>query len=301
MSGPIKKPITIVVPVYGDWDSLSVCIESLIATIDHSVDQVMLVNDCGPDADVIEKNIKRSTKGRDNFFYHRNEQNIGFVRTCNRAVLELETTNNDILLLNSDASLTEGALDELRALIAVEKRIGAVSPRSNNATICTIPIAAIDQKGIQRKWSYRLFKKYNQRYERFTQVPTGHGFCMLIRREAIKKVGLFDEVFGRGYGEEVDFSQRIQAKGWICAVSNWSFVYHLEARSFSFETKKELLETNGKIVRERYPTYKAKVQESIRLLKAEERRIFSAADRRLVSLSVNAIKLRKKIHQIKNR
>lgn len=291
-------PVTIVVPVYGDWPSLKICIESLLDNINHDKDTVLLVNDCGPEVELIEKNIKALIKGHDNFIYERNPKNLGFVQTCNRAVLKLDKTNNDIMLLNSDASLTQGALQELQDLLAAEKSIGVVSPRSNNATICTIPIQAINQKGINRKNSYKLFKKYHEKYSRYRTVPTAHGFCMLIKRDVIRKIGLFDEIFGRGYGEEVDFCQRTKAAGWTCAISNWSFVYHLEARSFSLDTKKTLLETNGKIVRERYPEYKKSIDEIIRTLKDEELTMFSAADKMMIKASIATTKSRKKIHTI---
>ena len=39
--------------------------------------------------------------------------NLGFVGNCNRVVLELDTTGNDVLLLNSDTIVTAGFLDEM--------------------------------------------------------------------------------------------------------------------------------------------------------------------------------------------
>ncbi|WP_386284133.1 glycosyltransferase family 2 protein, partial [Sulfitobacter profundi] len=44
---------------------------------------------------------------------------------------------------------------------------------------------------------------------RYPEVPTGNGFCMLIRRAALNKFGGLDaEAFPRGYGEENDFCMR---------------------------------------------------------------------------------------------
>ena len=74
-------------------------------------------------------------KGIESFRYERNKKNLGFVGTCNRAVLELEKTNNDIMLFNSDAMLVANTLEELKSVLVARKEVGAVSPRSNNATI----------------------------------------------------------------------------------------------------------------------------------------------------------------------
>jgi GT2 family glycosyltransferase len=257
------KKATIVVPVYGDWNSLAECIESLKKCIDTKKDEVLLVNDCGPDADLIEKNIKKSISGQSGFSYIRNKKNLGFVGTCNLAVSDLDKTNNDILLLNSDTKVTPGFLEEMKSVLYSQKNIGTVSPRTNNATICTIPLAAISQKGIGAEESYNLFLKYNKKFPRFNSAPTAHGFCMLIRRSLIEKHGLFDPVFGKGYGEEVDFCQRIQKKGWLSAICNHAFVFHQEARSFSLEAKAKLLETNNKIIRSRYPEYQQAVKDYI--------------------------------------
>src|SRR3990167_7245703 len=119
------KHVTIVVPVYADWLSLNDCINSLIEHLD-SKHKVVLVNDYGPEVDSLEKNMKRSIKSLPNFEYHRNSRNLGFVKTCNRAALQLDKTNNDILLLNSDTKVTEGFLEEMLKALYAKDKIGAI-------------------------------------------------------------------------------------------------------------------------------------------------------------------------------
>ncbi len=257
----MKKNVTIIVPVYGDWPSLKECIESLLNFVDTPFHKVMLVNDCGPEADTIEKNIKSMIGTKKGYEYFRNKKNYGFLKNCNNAVNNLDKTDNDILLLNSDAKVTEGFLEEMQSVLKSEKKIGVVSPRSNNATICTIPLSSAPTKGIGPEESYTLFKKINSKLSEFSITPTAHGFCMLIRREVINKYGLFDEVFGKGYGEEVDFCQRIMKTGYLCALANHAYVFHQEARSFSLEMKAKLLEANNKIIWERWPDYRQEVRD----------------------------------------
>ncbi len=267
------QPVTVIVPVYGDWESLQECTKSLIKHVDTDLHSVVFVNDCGPDADVIEKNLIRLIKNEKGFLYKRNKKNLGFVQNCNKAVEELGNSN-DVLLLNSDTKVTKGFLDEMQAVLYADKKHGAVSPRSNNATICTVPLSAIKQRGIEMEESYKLFSAHKDEFPVYNVVPTGHGFCMMIRRDLIEKYGLFDTVFGKGYGEEVDFCQRIKKKGFLCVLSNKSYVFHLEARSFSLEAKAKLLETNNIIIRERYPTYKQQVTNYIKEALEFEARIY---------------------------
>ncbi len=254
------KPVTIVVPVYGDWPSLEECIESLKKHVSSS-HKVMLVNDCGPDADDIEKKIKQTIYGYGNFEYYRNKKNLGFVQNCNNAVLNLEKTNNDILLLNSDTKVTQNFLQKMLDVLYVDKKMAVVSPRSNNATIATIPLSSAPKKGIGAKKSYELYLKIKDTLPKYSIVPTAHGFCMLIRRDLINKYGFFDEIFGKGYGEEVDFCQRLRQAGYQCALANHSYVFHQEARSFSLEAKAKLLEDNNKIIWQRYPNYRQEVRD----------------------------------------
>jgi GT2 family glycosyltransferase len=251
--------VTIVVPVYGDWPSLAECIGSLKQHLGarHSV---MFVNDCGPDVELIEKNLKRAIKGTD-YQYFRNQKNLGFVGTCNRAVLELDKTKNDILLLNSDTKVTEGFLEEMLAVLYASPKHGTVSPRSNNATIGTVPLSTAGKGGIEPEKSYALFRRLKTRLPRYTVVPLVHGFCMLLRRPLIAKYGLFDTAFGRGYGEEVDFCQRIKKHGYLSVLSNRAYVFHLEARSFSLETKAKLMAEHNKIVWKRWPDYRQSVRD----------------------------------------
>jgi GT2 family glycosyltransferase len=167
----------------------------------------------------------------------------------------LDKTKNDIMLLNSDTKVTEGFLEEMAEVLYAEEKIGAVSPRSNNATLATVPLSAAPDKGIEAKDSFDIFLKLRSKLPRYTEVPTVHGFCMLTRRSLIKELGLFDEIYGRGYGEENDYCMRIRKNGYKSVLANRAYVFHMEARSFTFGKKEELLAINRKILDERYPDY----------------------------------------------
>ncbi len=136
-----RRAVTIVVPVYDDLPGLERCIEALLETVDFSVDRVLLANDVGPRVDVIEARILELVGDHDGFEYTRNARNLGFVGNCNRAVLELDRTGNDVLLLNSDTVPMPGFLDEMTAVLASDDVIGVVCARSDNATIASFPYA----------------------------------------------------------------------------------------------------------------------------------------------------------------
>lgn len=265
MTNISTKNVTIVVPVYGDWPSLKKCIESLVQCVEmrHTV---MLVNDCGPDVEMLEKNIKKAIKGQSNFKYFRNESNLGFVGTCNKAV-SLDKTKNDILLLNSDTMVTEGFLDEMLKVLYMTYKHGAVCPRSNNATIASVPFIFKDgdiDKERHVEYTKKVYSRVKDYLPEYTLAPVAHGFCILIKRFLIEDFGLFDPVYGLGYNEENDFCMRINQYGFSSLIANKALVFHLESKSFASEKKRFLQEENHKTLTKRYPHYDAIVADYLR-------------------------------------
>lgn len=266
----MTKPVTIIVPVYGDWDSLQKNIAALKETLPYfSPHTVLFVNDCGPEADLFEQRIKQLIRFRRNFRYHRNEFNIGFGRTCNNAVFNLARKSDDVLLLNSDAVVTPGFLEEMQRVLYSSDRVGAVCPRSNAATIFSVPMMPEPGRDLSMEESYQIYQKIRLALPQYYYSPIAHGFCIMIRREVINKFGLFDEIYDMGYGEENDFCMRIRRKGWTCAVANRAFVFHYNARSFSLDRKTKLIETNEKVLDARYPEYRSLVVDYIHSVRFE--------------------------------
>lgn len=250
--------VTIVIPVFNNLHVVEPCIASCKKYVDtrHTV---LIVDDCSTE-EGIGKKIQDSIRGEPNFRYERNSENLGFVGTCNKAVLELDTTNNDILLLNSDTELTEGAVEEMITCLYAHERHGVCSPRSNAATLCTIPLRYVGEKNGFEEISFACWKKLKNILPRYATIPTGVGFCLLIRRTLIERFGLFDTVYGRGYNEENDFCSRINRYGYSAIMANKAYVFHKDTSSFS-ATERALLDSqNSEILRKRYPEYKVAVQ-----------------------------------------
>lgn len=249
----MTRTTLVVVPVYGDLPSLLRCVDGLVEHLDTATHRVLLVNDCGPDADEIERALLDRIGDRAGFRYERNDHNVGFVGTCNRAVLELDTGGDAVLLLNSDAVPTAGFLDAMLAVLD-EPDTGVVTARSDNATIASIP--------------YRLTTRGAARTEERTRtvwgavapllpasqvLPVAMGFCFLTRRELVTEHGLFDEAFAPGYGEENDYCLRIAAHGWTSRIANRALVLHAGGKSFAGD-RKALRAAHQRELERRYPS-----------------------------------------------
>lgn len=251
----MTQRVNVVVPVYADWKSLRRCISSLTKNYrEKTWVDVYFVNDSGPEADRLERRITSAIKDVSNFYYKRNKTNLGFVKNCNNAVFKLvKDKKADVLLLNSDTIVTDGFLEELQRILYSQSDIGVVNPRSNNATIWSVPMDA--RYAARPKKSYKLWKELKKQIPEKYISPTAHGFCMLIRREVIDKIGLFDEAYGVGYGEENDFTMRALSNGWKCASANYAYVFHYGSRSFGNKTRDLQGQRNSEILLKRYPEY----------------------------------------------
>ncbi len=255
--------LLVVVPVYGHWPSLEACIESLKAFL-PATDEVLFVNDCGPEAEAIERDLLDAIRDLRNFRYERNDRNLGFIGTCNRAVFELDTSDRDIVLLNSDAAITEGALDELATVLHLTEQHGTVTPRTNNAVHASVPFRSMateqpeDEAELRDRRdpaiSFEIWNRVKDLLRRYSVVPTGVGFCLMIKRRLITEFGLFDPIFGSGYEEENDFCLRINKSGYSSVLANHAFVYHLGSQSFG-AGKAAQRERNLALIEERYPFF----------------------------------------------
>lgn len=248
--------VTVIVPIYDHWSSLDRCIAALRTHLDPLLHSVILVNDVGPHADTMEELILDAIDGAENIRYHRNPSNLGFVRTCNRAVFELDRTDNDVLLLNSDAELTAGALEEMQAVLHAAEHHGAVCARSDNASIATLPFTRRSSapEELTQADSDAIRDAVVPLLPRYTIAPVAVGFAMMIRRSLIVNHGLFDEAYGTGYNEENDFCMRINALGYSSLFANRAYIRHLGSASFG-EGKSELDRRNHELLMSRYPHY----------------------------------------------
>ncbi len=250
----MTRPTLVVVPIYGDLESLLRCIDGLLEHLDTGVHRVLLLNDCGPDADTIERAVLERVAGHDGFRYERNERNLGFVGTCNRAVLELDPGAEDeaVLLLNSDAVPTAGFLDAMLEVLD-EDRTGVVTARSDNATIASIPYRLTNRGAARTEARTReVWAEIAPLLPRSQVMPVAMGFCFLTRRSLVTEHSLFDEAFAPGYGEENDYCLRIAAHGWLAKIANRALVLHAGGKSFS-GNRNALRAAHQRELERRYP------------------------------------------------
>ena len=246
-----QQPLPVVViPVFNAAEALSVCLSSL-----HQhrggISRVIVIDDASTDSAVT---ALLDECQQDPFFdCQRNAQNLGFSGTVNRGIAL--AGNADVILLNSDTEVTSGFAQRLRIAAYSAANIATVTPVSNNAGAFSVPFAG--ENLVPEQFGLSCFARALAQATvcQPLSVPTGHGFCMYIRRAAIEEVGLFDaEAFPRGYGEENDFCMRSRKYGWQHWMDPRTYIYHLGSASFN-EQKQALLNAGRAVIDQRYPDY----------------------------------------------
>lgn len=252
----LNKPVTVVIPVYKGLEVTKACLQSVCDSIDLNNFQLVIINDGSPEAEVAA--LCEDFAKRDNVELIENAANLGFVKSVNIGMKH--AGNNDVVLLNSDTVVHGDWLSRLKEIAYKEEKIATVTPFSNNATICSFPGYGEWLVGYSRNFSEELDKAFAEcNAGRWFELPTAVGFCMYIKRSAIELVGYFDEeAFGKGYGEECDFSLRLRGEGCLNAIAANVFVHHEGNVSFG-ETSSERKRQAELIIAERYPDYRSEV------------------------------------------
>ncbi len=245
--------LAIIVPIYRGVEVTRACIESVLAHRNAQSDQLILINDASPEAGMLPMLLPYMRLP--NVVVLSNSENLGFVRTVNRG-LRL-ALGADVLLLNSDTVMHAGGLQELRQIAAAHPDIGTITAMSNNATIFSYPHPSLRRDWLEDiTWPELAALALAGNQGAVVDVPTGHGFCMYIKDEVLRRVGNLDEAFGRGYGEENDFCARAAALGYRNVTAGAVLVEHKESISFTNE-RASLMAQNMPRLNAMYPEYTA--------------------------------------------
>ncbi len=160
-----------------------------------------------------------------------NAENRGFAAGCNQG-LQL-ARGEYLVLLNPDAVVTDGWL---RRLIAQAERfadVGAVGPISNRTGELQLDaLAEAEFEDLEQMQAYarRVAAKHRGKAWEFHRVA---GFCVLLKREVVERIGYLDEQFGIGFFEDDDYCKRIRKAGYRLLIARDVFVYHEGGVSFS--------------------------------------------------------------------
>ncbi len=213
----------LLLPVYNSPNLLLNFLESLVAHTDPDQVNELLVGDDGSDPST--QSVIESFRLRSSFRLRviTNKQNVGFVKNCNRL---FNASSADVcILINSDILVPKNWLPRMLQPFETDIKIALATPFSTSAANLTVRIPS------GHSW-VDLDHIFNFFQPTYPEACTAVGFCLAIRRLAIDRPSLFDEVFGLGYGEESDLHYHLKSLGYRSVIVDHLLVHHLGSGSF---------------------------------------------------------------------
>lgn len=217
------NPTSIVIASYNCCEMMQVCIKSIREYIPFSTYEIIVVDNASTDG------IADWLASQNDIKLIRNTENKGFGAASNQGV-SIASANNDIFFLNNDTIVPPNAFFWLKMGLYEKENIGATSCMSNrvgNNQMINITFDTTDDiLSFSKKHNIISLNPYEEKIKLI-------GFALFIKQEVIKKIGLFDEIFGIGNFEDDDISIRILNAGYKLLLCHNSFIFHFGSQSFA--------------------------------------------------------------------
>lgn len=218
--------VTIIIVAENQLQPLEVCL-NLVRFYGRNMDIQVLVADNG------------SSDGTSQWLQDNNMEytcfghNAGLGKILNE-MLSRYHVDTDVLLLNPDYMLTDGCLEAMREVLYGEDRIGAVNPISNGFGRCSLPVYDYDAAA-------NLAEELKDRPGRRKRLGLYDG-CVLLKYEAMKRVGDFSEEFHAAFFVILDYMIRMLYEDYDLMSSENAIAYSISPYEECFDEKeKELL------------------------------------------------------------
>jgi len=170
-----------------------------------------------------------------------NERNVGFTCASNQGWAS--SRGRHVLFLNPDTEVGRGALPTMVHYLDGHAGVGVLGPQllnpdgsvqSSRRRFPTVVMALFESTLLESWWPanpwarrYRLADRADDVEQEVDWVV---GACLLVRGQALRQVGGFDEGFFM-YSEELDLCRRIRAAGWTVVFLPEARVVHHEGKS----------------------------------------------------------------------
>lgn len=159
--------------------------------------------------------------------YYRSPRNLGIPRNVNLGLATSQRLGYDyVIISNSDVIYARSSVRTLLDVARARPDAASVTAWSTNVSPYSLPNGT------------ELFPETQESADRVGEalaaefgvetldIPAGISFAMLVPVGVLATVGLMDPIFGRGYGEESDWSARASSAGYRHVLAQGSFVFH---------------------------------------------------------------------------
>jgi len=210
------KKCDIIIPIWNQLQFTRSCLEAIFenTTFPHR----LILIDNGSNAETRDYLVGIRERHPARVRLITNDKNRGFVKAVNQGLRSSKEAY--ICILNNDTVPARGWLAELVNFAQRHPDVGLLNPLCNGH--------------IERKLTINDYAGLiaGSNKEKRMEMNQCQGFCLLMKKTLIEKIGYLDEAFGVGGFDDTDYSMRAHRAGYksVCVYS--SYVYHREHESF---------------------------------------------------------------------
>ncbi len=223
--------LSVIIVNWNTKDLLLQCLEAVYKTIHEVSHEVLVVDNASTDGS------GEAVRNRyQDVMLICNEQNLGFARANNIALGMMQ--GRYALLLNTDTTVEEGAINTLYAFMEANPESGMACGQllnpdgSKQNSIANFPTltALVSNETLLRIVLPRRFPSKMQNHRHPIEIESGIGACLMVRKQAMERVGLLDESYFF-FLEETDWALRMRQQGWKVFFVPAARIFHEQGQS----------------------------------------------------------------------
>ncbi|MGI8632954.1 MAG: glycosyltransferase, partial [Solirubrobacterales bacterium] len=217
------KPVTVVIPTYGDPSLVRAAVRSVRRTTDRKRVRIVVCDDGSPE------DVRRRLRRLRGAELIEGQHTLGFAANTNRGLREAE---GDVVIMNSDIVAGRGWLECLQYAAHQRDDTGIVGPK------LTYPDGTIQSAGSYRNLGAPEWFDHRYRFKPGHYGPANvarrvlgvTGACMYVRAELREQIGDLDEAYGMGF-EDMDYCLRAWDAGFEILYYPPSMLTHHESKT----------------------------------------------------------------------
>jgi GT2 family glycosyltransferase len=214
--------VSVIIVTWNSGEFINKCLSSLFKN-ESTLEYEVIVVDNGS----LDGSIDKLDYDHNSVRIIRNQHNLGFAKANNIGIFN--ACAKTLFLLNPDVTPQVSSIQKLYELLWSDFKIGAVGGKLigengevqvgfNVRAFPTLISVAFDLLLINKIFirnpinnMYRLLK---MDYSKCQEVDQPAAACLMLKKEVIDIIGLFDERFFPAWFEDVDLCRRIKQGGW---------------------------------------------------------------------------------------